>query len=125
MPLICHNTDWWVLDFMDGFGVHLISEETNTICFKNKILSLKDKGDSLSINQAYDKYVFKEDKPIQCNNFTFIRESRKWNSNINGRWCLLHCGLSAVRHTTMHPQLWVNSLIAVNLKPTERIKFEE
>ena len=103
MPSICHNPDWWVLEVMDGFGAHLISDESNTIRFKNKILSLKQEGDSSFINQAYDKYVAKEDKNIQRNNFTFIRESRQWNSNINDQWGLLHCGLADLRHTTMHP----------------------
>ena len=78
-----------------------------------------------SINQAYDKYVAKEDNRIQHNNLTFIRNSRHWNSNITDQWGLLHCGIAAVRHATMYPHLWVNSFIAVNLNPTERIPFEE
>ena len=82
MPSICHNPDWWVLEVMDGFGAHLISEEANPIRFNNKILSLKEEGDSSSINQVYDKYVPKEEKRIQRKNLTFIRESRQWNSNI-------------------------------------------
>ena len=106
-----------MLEVMDGFGAHLISKEANTIHFKNKILSLKEEGESSSINQTYDKYVSKEDKRIQRNNLTFIRESRQWNSNITDQWGLLKWGLSAVRHTTMHPQLWFNSLIFVNMKP--------
>ena len=36
----------------------------------------------------------------------------------------MHFGIAAVRHTTMHPQLWVNSFIAVNMKPADRITFE-
>ena len=124
MSSIFHNSDWWVIEVMDGFGAHLISEEANTIRFKNKIISLKEEGDSSYINQAYDKYVAKEDKHIQRNNLTFIMDSRKWNSDITNQWGLLHCGFAAVRHTTMHPQLWVNSFIAVNLNPIERIVFE-
>ena len=125
MPSIFHNPDWWVHEVIDRFGAHLISEEVNTIRFKNNILSLKEEGDSSSITQAYDKYVVKEDKHIQRNNLTFLRESRQWNSNITDQWGLLHCGLAAVLHTTIHPPLWVNSFIAVNLKPKERISFEE
>ena len=45
MPSICQNTDWWVLDVMDGFGTHLIPEEANTIFLKNNILSPKEEGD--------------------------------------------------------------------------------
>ena len=124
MTSICHNPDWWLLEVMDGFGAHLISEEANTIRFKNKIISLKEEGEFSSINQAYNKYFSKEDKIIQRNNLDFLRDSRQWNSNITDQWGLLHCGFSDVRHTMIHPQLWVNSFIAVNLKPTDRIPFE-
>ena len=108
-----------MLEFMDGFGAHLISEEANTIRFNNKILSLKEEGYSSSINQAYDKYVSKEYKRIQCNNF------RQWKSNINNQWGLMHYVIATVRYTTMHPHLWVNAFISVNMKPTERIPFDE
>ena len=118
MPSIFHNPDWWVIEVIDGIGAHLISEEANTIFFKNKILILKEEGDSSSINKAYGKYVTKEDKRIQRNNLNFLRESRQWNSNITDQLGLLHCGLAAVRNTTMHPQPWVNSFIAINLNPT-------
>ena len=124
MSSIFHNPDWWVLEVMDGFGAHLISEEANNIRFKDKIIILKDEGDSSSINQAHDKYVAKEDNHIQRNKLNFIRDSRQWNSNITDQWGLLHYSLAAVRHTTMHPQMWVNYFIAVNLKPTEMITFE-
>ena len=73
MPSIFHNPDWWVLDVMDGFGTHLISKEAKTICLKNKILRLKEEGDSSSINQAYDKYASKEKNCIQHNNLTILR----------------------------------------------------
>ena len=98
MPSICHNPDWWVHEVIDRFGAHLISEEVNTIRFKNNILSLKEEGDSSSITQAYDKYVAKEDKHIQRNNLTFLRESRQWNSNITDQWGLMHCVIAAIRH---------------------------
>ena len=125
MPSICHNPYWWVLEVMDGFGAPLISEEANTIRFINTILSLKEEGDSLSINQAYDTYVAKEYKRIQRNNLNFLRDSRQWKSNITDQWGLLHCGLAAARHMTTHPQLWVNFFIVINMNPTERIPFEE
>ena len=64
MLSICHNMDWWVLDVMAGFGAHLISEEAKTIIIKKNILSLKEEGDSSSINQAYDKYVANEENCI-------------------------------------------------------------
>ena len=66
-----------------------------------------------------------ENNCIQHDNLNFIRDSRQWNYNITDQRGLLYCGLAAVRHTTMYPQLWVNSFIAVNLKPTESIIFEE
>ena len=63
MPSICHNLDWWVVEVMYGFSAHLISKKANTLRFKNKILSLKEEGDSSFINQANDKYVSTEARP--------------------------------------------------------------
>ena len=121
LPILCPGD----IEVMDRFGTHLISEEANTLCFKSKIISLKEEVDSSSINQAYNKYFAKEDNRIQRKNLTFLRDSSQWNSDITDQWSLFHCFIAAVRYTTMHPHLWVNSFIDVNLKPTESIPFEE
>ena len=52
MPYIKANPDWWVLEIFDGFGAHLLDEESLRLRWINKILSLKEEGDSSSINQV-------------------------------------------------------------------------
>ena len=125
MPVIVDNPEWWVVEIMDGFGAHTISYKANKIRLDNKVLSLKEEGDSSSINQAYDKYVAKSDKHIQRINLNYLKACTQFNCNIPDQWGLLHCGLAAVRHTSRTPILWINSFIAVNLLPSNQLSFED
>ena len=64
MPIVVDNPDWWMVEIMDGFGAHTILYNANKLRLGNKILSLKEEGDSSSVNQAYNKCVAKLDKAI-------------------------------------------------------------
>jgi hypothetical protein len=44
------------------FGAHLLSFTAMQQRLDNKILSLKEEGDSSHVNQGYDKFVAKSDK---------------------------------------------------------------
>ena len=59
MSVIRDNPEWWALEVFDGFGVHITSVMANELRYEAKILSLKEEGDSSSVNQAYDKFVAK------------------------------------------------------------------
>ena len=39
------------------------------------------------------------------------------------QWDLIPSGLQAIRYTTEHPEIWINSFIAVNLHPKHRLPF--
>jgi hypothetical protein len=56
------NPQWWVLEVFDGFGPHVSSYKAMKMRYDNKILSLKEEGDSSHCNQAYDKFVTLCDK---------------------------------------------------------------
>ena len=43
-------------------GPHLLLLAVIEIRHENKILSIKEEGDSLHVNQAYDKFVARSDK---------------------------------------------------------------
>mmetsp|Transcript_11118 Transcript_11118/g.23632 ORF Transcript_11118/g.23632 Transcript_11118/m.23632 type:complete len:101 (+) Transcript_11118:1290-1592(+) len=50
MPSILDNPQWWMLEIFDGFGVHFNNLVANRLRVQAKILSLKEEGDSSSIN---------------------------------------------------------------------------
>jgi len=64
-PFVVSNPHWYMLEIFDGFGAHLLSYNAMKICMDNKILSLKEEGDSSHVNQAYDKFVAKGDKAVK------------------------------------------------------------
>ena len=125
MEAVVDNPQWWMVEIMDGFGAHTIPYAANKLRTENKILSIKEEGDSSSINQAYDKYVAKSDKAIQRINLNYLKATSRYNSCITDQWGLLQCGLAAVRHTGRTPSLWINSFKAVNLLPSNQISFED
>ena len=53
------NSQWWMLEIFDGFGAHLYSLKYAQVRRKHKILSLKEGGDLLQANQAYNRFVAK------------------------------------------------------------------
>ena len=50
VPIVVDNPDWWMVEIMDGFGALIILYDANKLRLDNKILSLKEEGDSSSIN---------------------------------------------------------------------------
>ena len=56
------NPDWYALEIVDGFGAHLNNYDALKMRLDAKIICVKEEGDSSSVNQAYDKFVAKNDK---------------------------------------------------------------
>ena len=50
----------------DGFGPHTSSMSSMQMRFDNKILSLKEEGDSSHVNQASDKFLAVSDKTAKA-----------------------------------------------------------
>jgi hypothetical protein len=59
MSHIRDNPQWWVIKAFNGFGPHTLSYYAMKHRYDNKILSLKEEGDSSHVNQAYGKFVAK------------------------------------------------------------------
>ena len=116
MPFIRDNTDWYVPEIVDGFGAHLNNYDALKMRLDAKIIRVKEEGDSSSVNQAYDKFVAKNDKREHRMTLGTLREIQGANNIFNQRQ-MVHCGLSAIRVTTADPDIWINSFKAVNLHP--------
>jgi type II secretory pathway component PulJ len=125
LPIVRDNPSWWMIEIFDGFGAHLNNLPALKKRVINKILSLKEEGDSSSINQAYDKNMAREDKRIQRQALGILRQETIYCKNLFDQWKLLLCGLAAVRHSARHPEIGINSAIAVNLHPKFQMPFKD
>ena len=66
-----------MLKAFDGFGAHLLSLKLMVARYENKILALKEEGDSSHVNKAYEKYVAKEDKFSKAESLSMLRSSKQ------------------------------------------------
>ena len=114
------NPDWLMTEIMDGFGAHLASYEAMRIRKEKNIQQVKEEGDSSHVNQAYNKFVAKQDKQVSYESLAMLRKSTYARSYVD-QWDLIHVGLYAVRSTSK--QCWQNSFDACNLRPSSRIPF--
>jgi len=125
LPVVKDNPQWSMIELFDGFGAHLTNLNAHMQRDEAKILSIKEEGDSSSYNQAYDKHIAKSDKHHQRSSLTFMRGTKKRNSNLICQWDLIHCGVAAVRYTHHNPEVWISSFVSVNLCPMRMIPFAD
>ncbi len=105
LPIICDNLQWWMIQIFDVFGAHHNNLSSMKKCADAKILSIKDKGDSSSCNQAYDKHVdvAKSNKHhIQCL-LTLLRSMKNRHSNLVDQSDLIHCGFASIWYSGCNP----------------------
>ena len=110
---------------LDGFGSHTNNLPANQLRYDNKILSLKEEGDSSHVNQAYDRLTAKSDKHIHRKSLAYLSQDKRYNSQLINQTDLVHCGLACVRHTRDNPDIWEKSYIATNTKPSDMMPFAE
>eukprot|EP00978_Attheya_sp_CCMP212_P031727 scaffold120920_cov35-Attheya_sp.AAC.1 len=120
IDIIKANPQWWVLEVFDGFGLHVSSYKAMKDRYDNKILSLKEEGDSSHVNQAYDKFVAKSDKSLKRMALALLRNS---TYKVVDQWSLVHVCLFIVRGT--RPETWTTSFQACNMDPRVSIPFSE
>ena len=80
----------------DGFGPHTSSLSSMQIRFDNKILSLKEEGDSSHVNQAYDKFVAVSDKAAKAESLGMLRSNIYINKCVVCQWGMIQVGLYAI-----------------------------
>ncbi len=102
-----------MLEIFDGSGVHLSSYNAMKMCLDSKIFSLKKKGGSLHVNQAYGKFVAKGDKAAKRDSLT-MQQLMTNGSGVVDQWQLIHtdCMQSVAKQET-----WTNSFSTCNLDP--------
>ena len=123
MPVVCDMKDWWMVKVIDGFGPHTSSAKAMEIYAEEKILLVKEEGDTSHVCQAYDQKVAKDDKKSMRQSLAYLRESNKLTKGTIDGWLLIHVALAAVRE--LDPDSWVHSFDKVNLKPSTRVGFPE
>ena len=67
--------------------------------FDNKILSLKEEGDSSHVNQAYDKFVAVSDKAAKVKSLGNLRGNIFIKKGAVCQWGMIHIGLYAIQAT--------------------------
>jgi hypothetical protein len=95
-----------VLELLDGFSSHVNCYEANVFRSDHNIISLKEEGNSLHINQAYDRFTEKNDKSVQREALNWLQRDRIMNAHAIMQWDLLLTGLAAVRATRDNPRPW-------------------
>jgi hypothetical protein len=121
MPVVSDMPEWWVLKIIDGFGAHTSSVAAMEIYEKEKILLLKEEGDTSHVCQAYDQEVAKADKRSMRTSLDFLRKNTRVTHAVIDSWDLVLVGLAAVRE--LAPASWITSFKKVNLHPHFRVDF--
>ena len=118
---VAANPQWWMLEIFDGFGAHLLSFTAMQQRLDNKILSLKEEGDSSHVNQGYDKFVAKSDKIAKGVGLAMLRGQKLVTKGVVDQWGMVLVGMMAVRAATR--ETWTRSYHACNLDPRTRVPF--
>jgi hypothetical protein len=124
-PVVRDNFQWWIIEIFDGFGAHF----TNLNALKQRadalILSIKEEGDLISYNQAYNKHVARSDKLHQWRVLTFMCSLKNRSRNLIDQRDLIHYGVVAIGYTGCNHCVWISLFVSVNLHPMRMISFAD
>jgi hypothetical protein len=120
MPVICDHPDWWLMLSLDGFSSHINVHESLKVFAENKMLIVKEEGDTSQVNQAYDQNVAKADKLMIRSLLDNVRPSLK---RVLTQFELIAICLHALKDTKADS--WISSFKKVNMHPDYRISFRE
>ena len=120
MPYIRDHPDWWCGMSFDGFSSHIVVVEALEIFAEYKILIVKEEGDCLHVNQAYDQFVAKADKAAIRESLDLVRSNYP---GIIKPELLIRICVEALQQ--VKPEKWVESFKRVNLHPDFRVSFED
>ena len=119
MPVIKDHPEWKVVLTLDGFSSHLVP--AGLAPFSDALIEVvKEEGDTLQVNQAYDQSVAKEDKKLIGTALDLVRSSRKL-AVLNQENIVAIC-IHALRNVSSNS--WVASFKKVNQHPHHRIDFK-
>ena len=116
MEIIRDHPDKWVVLSLDGFGSHLCPQSL-LVFNENKILVIKEEGDTSQVSQAYDQLVAKLDKKysremLEVTKLFLKKQTCQWQLIV-----VVNEALNEVAKT----QAWKQSFIRVNMCPSEAL----
>jgi hypothetical protein len=120
MPVIRDHPDWWVAVSCDGFGSHVNVHAAHEIFSVNKIMVVKEEGDTSHVNQAYDQSVAKQDMTLMRQNLERVRRSLGFCID---QYYLIAIAIDAQKKVPKRS--WVESFVKVNMHPKHRVPFYE
>jgi len=124
LPVVRDHPTWWFTLSADGFGSHFKFADVMDIFTKFLILFLKEEGDSSDTNQAYDKFVARDDK-LQSKCLTgALRDAKHLTKGVVDQYHLLHVGLANLTKEC-EMKHWISSFKATNLHPDFRRSFAD
>ena len=116
--------NWWILEIIDGFGVHLVSYKAMKMWYDVKILTVKEEAETSHACQAYDDKVAKLDKRHYCVAINAIKNTLfHFKASHLDQYSIVAAGLHAIRMCT--PRIWIQSFQKVNLQPSTYVLFEQ
>jgi hypothetical protein len=110
-----------MVKIFDGFGAHLLSLQAMQERYDNKIIAVKEEGDSSHINQACVKLVAKSDKKTGNKSLGMLWSATYLKRGVVDQWGLIHAGLYAICKTKR--ETWIQSFEACNLHPVTPMEF--
>ena len=120
MERVRDHPKWWVILLLDGFQSHLEPKALEVFA-KNKILIVKEEGDTSQVSQAYDQEVAKEDKRWARE----LLDSYKFAvKDTVSQWDLIIIANAAFNEVTKGGS-WRRSFISVNMCPSQRKLFKQ
>ena len=118
MSVIRDNPQWFILEFLDGFGYHEYEPRALKMRAERNIPSAKEESRTSHVNQAYDQFVAKNDKKILAETLSCQRKMKHVNKGIVDQYHLVFTVISIVTETPKHT--WVNRFQRVGIDPLNR-----
>ncbi len=120
MPYIKDHPDWQVCLTLDAFSSHLVPAGLAPFTAAN-ITVIKEEGDTMQVNQAYNQSVAKEDKKVIRELLDPLQSHQKLA--IIKQETIIAVFIDALRK--VKPDAWVDSFKKVIQHPHFRVDFEQ
>lgn len=123
MPVIKDNPQWSIVEFYDGFGAHEYEPRALELRERRGMITAKEESKTSHVNQAYDRFVAKEDKRVASETLAILRDAKHVTGGIVDQYSLVYVVIAIVTQTKR--STWVSSFNAVNLNPRTRLSEDE
>ncbi len=125
MPYVADNSDWSILELLDGFKLHNNVLSANELHSDHNIWLLKEESNLSHLNQGYDQLTAKSDKKNAVKSLYDQCRVQKWRSNwVNiDQYDLIFTALRIVHQCKS--ETWISLFWLVNLDPITQMSFKD